>query len=117
MKDKPTSMDRRELLKLSGVSLGAATAGAVGMVGISAPAYAQKLGISDSKLIEVLDRGHLIVGTGSTNPPWHFEDADGNLQGMDIDMARLLAKGLFDDPDIDERHVFPPATANVFTSR
>ena len=33
MKDKPTSMDRRELLKLSGVSLGAATAGAVGMVG------------------------------------------------------------------------------------
>ena len=45
----------------------------------------------------MLDRGHLIVGTGSTNPPWHFEDDKGNLTGMDIAMARILAKGLFDD--------------------
>src|SRR5208283_385932 len=44
-----------------------------------------------------LDRGRLIVGTGSTNPPWHFEDDKGNLTGMDIAMARILAKGLFDD--------------------
>lgn len=40
----------------------------------------------------------VIVGTGSTNPPWHFEDEKGELQGFDIEMARLLAKGLFDDP-------------------
>ena len=98
MKDEPRSMERRELLKLSGATLGAATVGAVAATGVSTPAFAQKLSLSDSKLTEVLDRGHLIVGTGSTNPPWHFEDADGNLQGMDIDMARLLAKGLFDDP-------------------
>jgi polar amino acid transport system substrate-binding protein len=39
------------------------------------------------------------VGTGSTNPPWHFEDEQGNLIGFDIEMARLLAKGLFDNPD------------------
>jgi polar amino acid transport system substrate-binding protein len=52
-----------------------------------------------SKLDEVLARGHLIVGTGSTNAPWHFKDADGKLVGFDIDMARLVAKGLFDDPD------------------
>ncbi len=45
----------------------------------------------------MLDRGHLIVGTGSTNPPWHFEDDKGQLTGMDIAMARILAKGLFDD--------------------
>ena len=51
-----------------------------------------------SKLQEVLKRGKLVVGTGTTNPPWHFEDDSGNLTGMDIDMARLLAKGLFDDP-------------------
>jgi polar amino acid transport system substrate-binding protein len=50
-----------------------------------------------SLLRTVLDRGRLIVGTGSTNPPWHFEDDTGKLTGMDIAMARILAKGLFDD--------------------
>jgi len=50
-----------------------------------------------SLLRTVLDRGRLIVGTGSTNPPWHFEDDQGKLTGMDIAMARILAKGLFDD--------------------
>lgn len=51
-----------------------------------------------SKLDEVLARGHLIVGTGSTNAPWHFKDESGNLVGFDIDIARLIAKGLFNDP-------------------
>ena len=58
-------------------------------------AYAQAAG--DSLLRTVLDRGNLIVGTGSTNAPWHFEDEQGKLTGMDIAMARILAKGLFDD--------------------
>ena len=51
-----------------------------------------------SKLDEILDRGHLIVGTGSTNAPWHFKDAGDQLVGFDVDMARAIAKGLFDDP-------------------
>jgi polar amino acid transport system substrate-binding protein len=54
------------------------------------------------KLAEVLGRGHVIVGTGSTNPPWHFEDEQGNLIGFDIEMARILAKGLFDDTNAVE---------------
>ena len=45
----------------------------------------------------MLDRGKLIVGTGSTNAPWHFENDKGELVGMDITMGRILAKGLFDD--------------------
>lgn len=53
---------------------------------------------AESKLQEVLKRGKLIVGTGSTNPPWEFKDASGNLVGYDIDIARLIAKGLFNDP-------------------
>jgi polar amino acid transport system substrate-binding protein len=44
-----------------------------------------------------LERGKLIVGTGSTNAPWHFENDKGELVGMDITMAKILAKGLFDD--------------------
>ena len=50
---------------------------------------------SDSKLKQVLDRGKVVVGTGSTNPPWHFEDESGKLVGFDIEMAKILAGGLF----------------------
>ncbi len=88
---------RRDLLKGSGVgltALGAATA-AGGVVLNARQAAAQSA--EDSLLRTVLDRGRLLVGTGSTNAPWHFEDEQGNLVGMDIAMARLLAKGLFDD--------------------
>ncbi|MBO1076338.1 transporter substrate-binding domain-containing protein [Roseomonas marmotae] len=78
-----------------GAAVGAAASGGLGLL---APrgAMAQTLGKSRLQLIK--ERGRLIVGTGSTNPPWHFEDANGQLQGMDIDLARLLAKNLFDDP-------------------
>ncbi|MCR9238684.1 MAG: transporter substrate-binding domain-containing protein [Alphaproteobacteria bacterium] len=50
------------------------------------------------KLQDVLDRGYLIAGSGSTNAPWHFKDENNDLVGFDIDMLRLIAKGLFDDP-------------------
>jgi polar amino acid transport system substrate-binding protein len=52
-----------------------------------------------SKLDEVVKRGKLIVGTGSTNAPWHFKDAKGNLVGFDVDVAKMVAKALFDDPE------------------
>lgn len=87
------ALGRRDLLHYSA---GAATLGAAAAatMGISS-AHAQ--GRPESRLYEVLDRGVVRVGTGSTNPPWHFEDDTGNLVGMDVDMGRLLAKGLFDD--------------------
>ena len=59
----------------------------------AAPAVAQ------GKLEEILARGHLIVGTGSTNPPWHFVDESGAMAGFDVDMGKIIAKGLFDDPE------------------
>jgi polar amino acid transport system substrate-binding protein len=65
------------------------------MVLSAAPAMAQ----TASKLDDVLARGRLIVGTGSTNAPWHFKSADDKLQGFDIDIAKIIAKGLFDDPE------------------
>lgn len=60
------------------------------------PASAQD---SASKLDEVLARGHLALGTGSTNAPWHFKSAEDKLQGFDVDMGRIIAKALFGDPD------------------
>ncbi len=86
---------RRDFLKL-GMGGAALAAGAASMVALAAQkAVAQA--DSNSLLRTVIDRGHLIVGTGSTNVPWHFEDDSGNLVGMDIAMAKILAKGLFDD--------------------
>ena len=68
---------------------------AAALLGLSGGAYAQDSG----KLQEVLQRGQLIVGTGSTNAPWHFKGADGTLQGFDIDISKVIAKALFDDPE------------------
>ena len=81
-------MQRRPSLFKTCVFLFAATVAAVGVAQAA-----------DSKLDSVLQRGKLIVGTGSTNAPWHFQGADGKLQGFDIDIARMVAKGLFNDPE------------------
>ncbi len=92
-----TEVSRRRVFgKGAGVAAAAALVAAAG-IGLAQKAQAQATG--SSKLQEILKRGKLIVGTGTTNPPWHFEDETGKLVGMDIDMARLLAKGLFDDPN------------------
>ena len=83
--------DRRRLLQRGG----ALSAAAAAAFGLTSPARAQ--GDGQSLLNRVLDRGTVIVGTGSTNPPWHFEDENGDLVGMDIEMGRILAQALFED--------------------
>ncbi len=65
---------------------------AAAIVAFGAPAQADRLA-------DVLARGKLIIGTGSTNPQWHFRDEAGNLAGFDVDVAKIVAKGLFDDPE------------------
>jgi polar amino acid transport system substrate-binding protein len=88
--------ERREFLKLG--TTGIAVAGLIGATAATlAPGQAAAQSAGNSLLRTVLDRGKLIVGTGSTNAPWHFENEKGELVGMDIAMARILAKGLFDD--------------------
>ena len=88
---------RRDFFRKSAVALGAGVAVSAGLNHAGASRVAAQQ--ADSKLYEVIERGSVIVGTGSTNPPWHFEDEQGNLVGFDVEMARLLARGLFDDPD------------------
>lgn len=56
-------MHRRPSMFKACVFLFAATAAAVGVAQAA-----------DSKLDSVLARGKLIVGTGSTNAPWHFQE-------------------------------------------
>jgi polar amino acid transport system substrate-binding protein len=49
------------------------------------------------KLADVIARGTLVVGTGTGNPPWHFRDEKGEMAGFDVDVARIVAKGVFGD--------------------
>lgn len=97
--------NRRALVRRGAVVSGAAAAG----FGLSRHRAIAADSIDDSLLKRVLDRGRVIVGTGATNPPWHFEDESGKLVGMDIDMAKELAIGLFgleEDPlAADDEHV------------
>jgi polar amino acid transport system substrate-binding protein len=86
---------RRDFLRLSAVGAAALAAGAATATGAQQAAAQAPAG---STLRTVLNRGKLVVGTGSTNAPWHFEDEKGQLTGMDIAVARILARGLFDDP-------------------
>ena len=86
-----TGFDRRALLRKG---VGAAA------LGNRPPARRQLASVAGCgeahrKLAEVIGRGRLVVGTGTGNPPWHFDDA-GTLSGFDIDMARIIAAGLFE---------------------
>jgi polar amino acid transport system substrate-binding protein len=70
----------------------------IGLGALTLTAAAVGAAQADGKLQEVLARGKLIVGTGSTNPPWHFRDDKGEMAGFDVDIGRIIAKGLFNDP-------------------
>jgi len=97
---KRSLSSRRGLIRTGAALSGAAGVGIVG----HGKAFAAD-SINDSILKKVLDRGKVVVGTGATNPPWHFEDDSGKLVGMDIDMAKQLAIGLFgieEDPKAND---------------
>jgi polar amino acid transport system substrate-binding protein len=50
-----------------------------------------------SKLDEIRARGKVVVGVTSEAPPFGFVDEKGELVGFDIDVAKLIAKGIFGD--------------------
>ncbi|NNM70871.1 transporter substrate-binding domain-containing protein [Enterovirga aerilata] len=85
----------RNLLKrwFSPASIVAGTMAVSALAG-SNPAQAQA-----SRLDEVMQRGKLIVSTFGTSPPLCFTDEKGQLVGFDIDIARLIAKSMFGDPN------------------
>ena len=99
---------RRGLLR--GAACGGATAAAVGLVPRAARAVDSP---THSLLTRVLDRGRVLVGTGSTNPPWHFEDENGDLVGFDIEMGRILSRGLFEGNPDNVEFVVQEADARI----
>ena len=107
--------ERRNLLKGAVIGATGLAAGGIAMTAQQSAAQSSK----ESLLRNVLDKGKVRVGTGSTNAPWHFEDEQGKLVGMDITMARILAKGLFDDDTAFEFVQQDPAARipNINTSK
>jgi polar amino acid transport system substrate-binding protein len=100
-------MDRRDLLALG---LGASALAYAGST--EYPAHAQTSGPQNG-LKTILERGHLIVGTRSTTIGFGFKDAKGELVGFDIDLAKEVAKGLFNDPTKVQFEVFPGGAERV----
>lgn len=64
------------------------------------------------RLQDILSRGKLLVGTGNTNPPWHFKDEQGNMAGFDVDIAKIIAKGIFGD-DTKIEYVIQASDARI----
>lgn len=95
-------MDRRALLTKG---VGAAMLGGAGLLlaacQTTTPNPSGGAQSATGRLAEVLNRKKLLVGTGTGNPPWHFDDG-GKLAGFDVDMAKIIANGLFKDPEAVE---------------
>jgi polar amino acid transport system substrate-binding protein len=98
-------MDRRELLR---GSVTAATGALIGAIAQTASAQSAPAGpvATSGRLKTILDRGRLIVGIRSTTIGFGFKDAKGDLVGFDVDLAKEMARGLFDDPTKIQFEVF-----------
>ena len=105
------STSRRGLLRRGAAVTGVAAAAAA--TGVPAYKALAKDAPNDSLLKTVLDRGKVQVGTGSTNPPWHFEDENGKLVGMDIEMGKILSRALFQGDDSKVDFVVHEANARI----
>jgi len=102
-------MDRRNMLTAFaglGASAAALTAG-------TAPALAQAAPAAQAGVKRILDHGKLIVGTRSTTIGFGFKDAQGELIGFDIDLAKAIAKGLLGDEKKIEFEIFPGGAERV----
>jgi polar amino acid transport system substrate-binding protein len=102
-------MDRRNML----TAFAGFGAGAAALAAGTAPALAQAAPGAQAGVKRILDRGKLIVGTRSTTIGFGFKDAQGELIGFDIDLAKAIAKGLLGDEKKIEFEIFPGGAERV----
>lgn len=63
----------------------------------------------DNDFKKIKQRGKIIVGVRSDTRPFGYKDINGNLQGFDIDLSRIIAKQILADSNAVE---FIPVTAS-----
>lgn len=68
-------------------------------IGLLAISWITPASINAASLEEIQERGELIVGVKDNLRPLGFRDANGNLQGLEIDIAKRLAEELLGNPD------------------
>lgn len=69
------------------------------VIGWGAASWVGLAPVQSAELEEIEKRGELIVGVKDNLRPLGFSDASGNLQGLEIDIARRLAEELLGNPD------------------
>ncbi len=97
MQNITTNVSRRTFLAGAGSAavvavLGLAGCGATG--GSTAGSAGSAAESGEDLLTQIQDRGEMIFATEGTWSPWTFHDADGNLTGYDIEVARAIAAEL-----------------------
>lgn len=73
----------------------------LGVFAVVAAASVVPASANAGTLEEIKERGTIRVGVLGGEPPWGFTDAKGNLVGVDIDVAELLAKDLGVEPEYE----------------
>lgn len=97
MQNITTNVSRRTFLAGAGSAavvavLGLAGCGATG--GSTAGSAGSAAESGEDLLTQIQDRGEMTFATEGTWSPWTFHDADGNLTGYDIEVARAIAAEL-----------------------
>ncbi len=57
---------------------------------------------SGGKLAEVMDRGHLIMGSNNTLPGFGYLNSAGEEEGFDVELGQVMATAIFGDKDAIE---------------
>ena len=82
--------------------------------GCSSPASS---GQEDTSLDDIMEKGYFIVGLDDAFPPMGYRDADGNIVGFDIDLAKAVAEQMGIEvkfqPVVWENIAFEVANGNV----
>ncbi len=96
----PTTVGGRRSFLLAG----AAAVGGAGLLlaGCGSTTPPDGAVTAGGKLQEVINRKKLLVGTGTGNPPWHFQDDSGKLAGYDVEIGHIVANALFGDREAVE---------------
>lgn len=69
------------------------------VIGLVAVSVGTPASVRSGELNEIEQRGKLIVAVKDNLRPLGFRDASGNLQGLEIDIAKRLAEELFGESD------------------
>jgi polar amino acid transport system substrate-binding protein len=84
------------------------------LAGCSSPAAS---GGEDTSLEDILSKGYFIVGLDDAFPPMGYRDAEGNIVGFDIDLAKAVAEQMGIEvkfqPVVWENIAFEVANGNV----